>query len=247
MTMHFEFQKKTYAIKISKSFLLFCASFFILFCILGIWQLHRYQYKKNLVFIYEQRMNALPRPFMLISGSLNDLQFQPIAVDGDFVNELTVLIQNRFYKQQSGFEVLTPLRIAGQKKLLLVDRGWIKKSELQMLPSINYVAGQQHITGYLKLLGEYQFILGDNILEPNKKPLVIQKIDIEEIGRITRQTYYPFILRLDSSHPNGFVRDWVISATLPERHMMYAMQWFAMAIVLIIAHFSFCLERVRKS
>jgi surfeit locus 1 family protein len=245
--MHFHFRQETYEVKLTKGFFSLCLFFFMVCCILGTWQIYRYHYKKALVFNHEQRLKMLPKPFMLAFGSLTDLQFQPIAADGSYINAMTLLVQNRFHQGQLGYEVLTPLQIKGDKKLLLVDRGWIQKPKDQLLPEIDKALGEQHITGYIKLLNEYQFILGKNILEPSKSPLVIQKIDIKELNQITQQVFYPFILRLNASQPNGFIRDWVITSMVPERHMVYAVQWFAMAIVLCIAYFCFCTERVKKS
>lgn len=222
---------------------MFCTLFFILFCILGSWQLHRYEFKKSLINLSQQGQNALPKPFMLIGTNLKNAQFQPITVTGVFLNELTILLQNRYYKQKPGFEVLTPLQIPGDKKLLLINRGWIEKPDIQKLATAK---GEQQMIGHIKLLDEYQFILGKNILEPNKKPMMIQKIDINEITQLTQHAFYPFVLRLDPAAPNGFIREWVISTTQPERHLMYAIQWFLMAGILVIAYLGFSTERVKQ-
>lgn len=245
--MLFRFKTETYSIKLNKVFMLLCLFFFGLFCMLGVWQLHRFHYKQVLLSTYQNRLNALPKPLVLLSGSLNDIQFQPIAADGHFVNELTMFIQNRIYQGKAGFEVLTPLRVSGENKLLLIDRGWVQKPEGQALPQIIPQKEKQHIVGYIKRVDEYQFILGKNILEPVTYPLVMQKIDLNEIGRLMNQTFYPFVVRLDPAAQNGFVRDWVISATPPERHRMYAIQWFSLALVILIAYLGFSVERVRES
>ena len=158
---------------------------------------------------------------MLLSNSASELQFQPVAADGRYVNELTMFVQNRFFKGQEGYEVITPFQIKGDKKLLLIDRGWVIKPKNGHLPKLHDILAEQSLTGYIKLLNEYQFILGENILS-EQKPLVMQKIDLEELSRITAQTFYPFILRLDPELENGFVREWVITSTLPERHLVYA-------------------------
>ncbi len=224
-----------------KGFLLLCLFFVAVFILMSVWQWHRYDYKKTLMNKFEARLKTLPMPFQLLQFQ-NDLQFQPIAVDGEYDNDLQFL-QNRLHDGVLGFEVLTPFRIAGSQKLLLIDRGWIKKPDNASLPFIPVVSSLEHLTGYIKILDEYQFILGKNIIEPDKKPLIMQKIDVEEISRITKKDFYPYILRLDPINENGFVRDWVISSTLPERHLMYALQWLAFSLVVIFGFFYFSLER----
>lgn len=243
--MFFRFRQKKYRMQFKKSFFLFCLFFFILSLVLGVWQIKRFEFKKNIIDTYQNRLNEIPTPFMFVSNSGNS-QFQSISVEGEYLNELTFFIQDRIYKGESGFEVFTPLRIKNNDKLLLVDRGWIKKSKHQTL-DLPQIKDKQSIVGYIKYVDEYQFILGNNILAPEKKPLMMQKLDIKELSRITDRMFYPYVLRLDPAMENGFVRDWVISVTPPERHRMYAIQWFALAIVLIIAYIGFCTEVVRES
>lgn len=238
---------KKYRFRFRLGFTLFWLTFFCLFCVLGVWQLHRFHYKKNLLEMYQARLLATP---MSLSDALSsqDLTFQHVKLSGEYLNDETMLVQNQFYNDQLGFEVLTPVRIPNDNKLLLVDRGWIAKPEQQALPTIDVVKGMQTVTGHIKLLNEYQFILGDNILNPAAKPLVMQKIDIAQIARLTHETYYPFVLRLDMNAANGFIRDsTAITNVTPERHMGYAIQWFVMAFVLMVAYFSFCFERITET
>jgi len=247
-SLQFQLGKQIYIFNFRIGFTLMCAFFVVLFCLLGVWQKHRYDFKKSLLTTFNQRLVAAPLSLGEVSGeSESQLQFQPVWAEGEYVNDLTMLVLNRVYKDQLGFEVLTPLRIAGDKKLLLVDRGWVQKPFNQELPDLKNVTGTQRIKGYLKVTTEYQFILGDTVLNPNSKPLQIQKIDTKEIGQATHETFYPFVLRLAPSAANGFVRDWTITAVTPERHMGYAVQWIVMAIVLFIAYFCFCCERLRHA
>lgn len=244
--MQFRFRSQTYSLAFRTGFFLFILPFIILCLLLGDWQLHRYQYKKNLLLTYQQRLASPAKIFSQITEPLTHLQFQPITAKGYYVNKLTMLVQNKFYKDQIGFEVLTPMRIASEKKLLLVDRGWIKALDNRLAPTIDKVTNEQHIKGYIKLLNEYQFTLGENILNSSSFPIIMQKIDINEISHITKQFFYPFIVRLDATQTNGFIRDWNIISVLPQRHMAYAVQWFIMAITLVIAFLFFCCQRINE-
>ena len=107
------------------------------------------------------------------------------------------------------------------------------------LPLIKPVSGIQNIIGYVKDLNEYVFMLGKNIVAPNSRPLVMQKVDVASLQRLTHHSYYPFVLRLDSKQAHGFVRDWQPINVLPARHMGYVVQWFLMALVLLIAYIIF--------
>lgn len=235
-SLQFKFRNQSYLITFKMGFFLLCLGFFCLFCLLGTWQLHRYAYKKTLLSTYQERLTAKPTQL----GKDEVGQFQPVSVQGQYLGELTMLVQNKFHNDQLGFEVLTPVKVDGTEKLLLVDRGWVGSIKSSLTPLFQ----KGKLSGYIKILDEHQFILGKNILQPNASPLVMQKIDIDEISRITQHAFYPFILRLNPTEPNGFARDWVITSVIPQRHLGYAVQWFAMAFVLLIAFFCFCCERV---
>ena len=49
-----------------------------------------------------------------------------------------------------------------------------------------------------------------------------------------QKAVYPFIIRLDKQDTYGFVREWETVSMLPARHLAYALQWFAMAFVILI-------------
>ena len=103
---------------------LFCVFFIVLFVILGIWQIHRYEYKKALLSHYTQEMHESPISLQA-SSQAKDLQFKQIKVKGEYLNSMTAFIQNRYSNNHVGYDVLTPLKIAGNSKLLLVNRGWV--------------------------------------------------------------------------------------------------------------------------
>jgi surfeit locus 1 family protein len=41
---------------------------------------------------------------------------------------------------------------------------------------------------------------------------------------------------LDADEPDGFLRDWRPQLLSPEKHLGYAMQWFAMALALVVIY-----------
>jgi len=120
-SMQFQFRQQSYLFRFKIGFFILCLFFVFLFSMLGVWQLHRYHYKKMLVSTFQDRLAAAPKPFLQVTG-LDDLQFQRVTVEGHYLNGLTMLVQNKFYQGRPGFEVLTPLQIMGQKKILLVGK-----------------------------------------------------------------------------------------------------------------------------
>lgn len=229
MTVRFRF--KTH-------FALLCLPFFILCLALGIWQWHRYLFKKELLMSYQQSIHTAPVNLLALP---TNIAFQHVKIIGKYLNHLTMLVQNTFYKEQSGYEVLTPVQIPNEKKWLIVDRGWVSHFQKQ---SDQLFGTAMLISGYIKLINEYQFILGKNILAPNQWPLVMQKINFLELQTILKHEIFPFILRLDPALPYGYIRDWTITTVEPERHLAYAIQWFSFACVILVGFTYFCCEKI---
>lgn len=222
---------------------IFSVFFFFLFISLGIWQLHRYEYKKILLKNYQQRISMKPLSLKELN-QYSDKNFLPIKVKGHYENNKVILLQNRIHQHQVGYEVIMPFKAKNQNKILLVNRGWIaEQKNLTKKSKLFSVYGQQTIQGYVRILGEYQFILGEALINPGHWPLLIQKIDFHQLHQLLKTPLYHFVLRLDPQEANGFVRDWKLMSVLPERHLGYAIQWFAMAFVLVIAFLAFSIRR----
>lgn len=227
---------------------LFSVFFCIVFLYLGFWQLQRYHYKIALMQSYQKAEHAPAVPLSALS-QVGDARFKPIHVMGQYHNNYTILLQNQFNHDMVGFDVLTAFLPKEGKRWILVDRGWLPGLLNSSLGNSNTVlpatSESQSIIGNIKVNDQYVFTLGPNILNESW-PLVVQKIDIVVFEKLSGKHFYPFILRLKPDQKNGFRRDWAPVNMLPQRHMGYAVQWFSMALVLLIAFLIFSAKPVRN-
>ena len=53
----------------------------------------------------------------------------------------------------------------------------------------------------------------------------------------------PGLLLLDAADPDGYRRDWRPSDFGPERHLGYAVQWFALAGTLVILYLAWSFRK----
>ena len=64
-------------------------------------------------------------------------------------------------------------------------------------------------------------------------PRVVQRVELDRIQEQLGKPLLPFVLRLSPASDHGYGRDWQIRTGLtPERHVGYAVQWFALAAAL---------------
>lgn len=215
--------------------------FIAIFMALGYWQLSRANQKKIIVANYNERKQQNP----LMAADLNqkkDFRFYRAALKGVFDNTHTFLLDNKTFHGQIGYEIYTPFKAQGLSLPILIDRGFIAiEKNRSILPTITPIIGTISITGLLNLPPTY-VTLGrmQDSLEINW-PLRIEFINLEEMAKIlnpTGQRFYPYILTLNPDQPGSYPLEWKIVTVGPERHLGYAVQWFAIALTLLILWFA---------
>lgn len=210
---------------------LFGMAFFIW---LGFWQLGRAEEKQALlnqyataqqsqVEITPQNAAALPR-------------YQRAKVAGRFDPAHQILLDNMpSHTGQPGYRVLTPFETSAG--WLLVDRGWLPLgSTRSQLPDISVGEGERTLTGTIDDLPRAGLELAappvdstapwPRVLSFPQRPALEQQLGHELISGL---------LLLDASQPEGYERIWEAHLGFkPERHIGYAVQWFAFAVAAVI-------------
>lgn len=209
------------------------------FVYLGFWQIARYHEKQNQQQALESRFN-LP----IINGMIDfdpTMRYRKLQITGQFLNKRQIYLDNQIVKGQVGYRVLTPFQPIGQSDILLIDRGWIPigKSRDEM-PIIKPVLGQQTLIGTINL--PTNGIQLSNLFNKTQNkanhqiswPLRVQRIDFENLASLLSQKLSPFILQLNPQDPHGFNIQPITFNPPPSRHLGYAIQWFAMALAVLI-------------
>lgn len=203
---------------------IFSVFFVITFVLMGNWQLHRYHYKKTLLAEYHTSQTQAPIPLKQALATQTP-NYQMAKVDGHYLTDKTLFLANQLRSGISGYRVFAPFQPNNQKAWLLVDKGWVASPEEFQQSNLHAT----HAQGHLVLPEKHVFFLGPNILQNNSQRLIMQKVKLQTIGQTWQHPILPYLLR--TQLPKFSV--------MPSRHMGYAVQWFAMAIVLAIAYIIF--------
>ena len=198
---------------------------------LGFWQLDRAEQKRDLLKSHEEAQQAEPLPL-----TVEHLQYDRVKTAGEYDNKHQFLLDNQFSHHRLGYQVITPLRLSNEK-IVLVNRGWIPRERKPgVLPVLTPVLGYQQIHGMIDIPSGKGLLLGAIEENPGRWPRLIEKIEISSMKKGLGEPVYPFIIRLDKDVPDGFERNWVITTMPPARHTGYAVQWFALALTLVIIY-----------
>lgn len=214
---------------------LLAASLLPVLIALGCWQLSRAEEKAQQAADWQMRMAGVERR---VRGTLEPMpRYQRLVAQGKYDNAHSFLLDNRMRDGHFGYEVVTPLHLVGADEgdhVLLVSRGWLAGDPARRgLPVVAAVTGPVTVHGYaydpqpglVEALAENEVVW----------PVVAQWVDMEAFSSLLGQPLQPYVLRLSADSAGAFRTDWPLANLQPEQHIAYAVQWFAMAGMLVIA------------
>ena len=215
---------------------------FALLVNLGSWQLGRAGEKSALASRWEARA-AMPAvapesllpdaPSVEVAAALADRQVQWQA---SFTTNDYLLLDNRLHRGQVGYHVVALAE--SNAGLIPVNLGWLAGDpSRRTTPIPTFPEGRVAIEG--------------RIYVPSGTPLLMQKPEPPVALPATVQTLYwdnwqgslealsgravfPFQVRIQPDSPYALLAEWAVVNQSPSKHIGYAVQWFAMATVLVI-------------
>jgi surfeit locus 1 family protein len=200
---------------------------------LGRWQVHRAQEKQALLDQYER--GAVLAPLKIEGGLANAEQprFRPVQVEGEFIADKQIFVDNKVENGMIGFHVLTPLRIAKSQDHVLVNRGWVARGkEYPEAPAAPPPSGQVNIVG-LAIAPSTRFL---ELSAETIQGRVWQNLVLSRYEANMGLKALPFVVWQRNDTGDGLPR----VAQRPDfgidRHKGYAFQWFALSFTLIIIY-----------
>lgn len=211
---------------------------------LGFWQLDRAHQRDAL----EERMltvkNASP---ITLGATLLDakrLDAYPAKVQGEWIKEKTLFLDNQIYQGQAGFQVLMPLRIMGSNLSVLVNRGWTHgMNDRNNLPQIITAEGVQTVEGIIHERTPRVGSVGQNA----KNGVIWSQVEPSEYSAWANLRIQPLVLYQTSTAQDGLVRDWPHPGNGADRNRGYALQWFSLAGMTLIFWGYYFIRRNRRA
>lgn len=205
-----------------------------IFCGLGTWQLHRATEKKLLLAAFQERSQQAPLSATQLNQT-HDWRLYRATLVGTFDNQHSVLLDNKTFHGQVGYEVYTPFYAEELNTPILIDRGFIPQGASRaQLPGINLIVGKIKVTGLLNTPPIYYSMGKMTETETTTWPVRVQYLQLTELSRLLPYPLYHYVLTLAPEHPASYQIEWKIVPMDPARHTGYAVQWFALALTLLI-------------
>ena len=203
---------------------------------LGHWQWNRAAEKQALLDRWAKQ--AQIAPVALPTAPTSTSQFLRVVANGAYLPGNQVLLDNQTHAGQAGYRVLTPLLLA-DGSALMVDRGWVPLpgNARDELPDITISGTGRQVRGRLDHFRQAALreVAPASPAVPDNRPRVMNYPDAAAVSVAVGRPVYPLVLLLDGSEPDGFVREDAPTLSFgPERHLGYAIQWWGLALTLVL-------------
>ncbi len=210
---------------------------------LGCWQLQRADEKSDLLSAVDARRQAPPLAIAEVTQQ-PALAYQRLRLHGRFDEQHSVLLDSRIRGGKAGVELLQPFYDQSSGIWLLVNRGWIAWPDRRVAPVFTTPSEPLTVQAWVyRPMGE-SFVLKQS--EGSGWPRLINQVDVTVLWQQLGLAGAPFEVRLEPG-PASYEVDWPVVAMGPEKHTAYAVQWFALALALLILFIYFGWHNSKES
>lgn len=215
-----------------------------LFISAGQWQWNKYTAKSAHQAQLDARASQTVIRIPATRVDAQSMHYRKVVARGHYEPEFQVLIDNRIFRSQAGYHVITPVRLEGSDMRLLINRGWIPApGERNDVPKVVTPAGPVEISGTAIIPGTRFLRLGSAgrdgqngpLDEPGRHPQhnprpVWQNLDLSVYTQSVAFPVQPIVIQLaPESDAGGFVREWPRPDERIQTNLGYALQWWTFA------------------
>lgn len=147
-----------------------------------------------------------------------------LTLEGEYLADRTLFLDNRIREGRLGVAVLTPLR-GPDGRVWLVERGFLETGPSRAAPSVTTPSGRVRIEGQWQAAGASAPVFG-----PNREGNRLQRIDLAVWDLTFAHDGWLHL----AQGPGRLPAWWVPSVMPPERHLAYAVQWWGLALAALV-------------
>jgi surfeit locus 1 family protein len=208
----------------------------VLLVSLGRWQLHRAAEKQMLFDAFAAGSDAM-RTIDLKTSKVP--RYSQVEAGGHYDDTRQILIDNMVNAERAGYFVITPFALQGGG-WVLVNRGWVPLGRSRAeRPAIPVAADARRIHGRADNLPSPGIRMGTPAALAPPFPVVANFPTHAQAAQLLKESGWTpaaDLILLDPKEPDGYARNWAAPGFPPMRHVGYAVQWFGLALALLIIY-----------
>ena len=205
---------------------------------LGRWQLQRADQKLALQAEMDTRakLPVWTETDLLQAQAPRAAWHRRVQLQGEWVPSASVFLDNRQMDGRPGFFLLTPLRLTGSDRAVLVQRGWSPRDfiDRSRTPEVPTPAGPVTLEGRLAPSPGKLYELGESAPGP-----IRQNIELAALASEFQLDLLDASVLQTNDAGDGLSRQWPPVGTGVDKHHGYAFQWFALCALAAVLYLWF--------
>jgi surfeit locus 1 family protein len=209
---------------------------------LGFWQLSRAEQKIQLQQAIDQQAQLPPLDLaqLHVDPSAWAQTHRRVVLQGEWLNDKTVFLDNRAHRGRVGFWVMTPLRVqAGQ--VVWVQRGWVERDALdpRKMPLLPPPINKQTVAARIAPPLSQIFELGRSEVSTEEKlPQIRANLDLAQMQALVQDNVLALVVQTGADS-DSLRRDWFEVGVTADKNRAYAFQWFALSALMAFLYLWF--------
>lgn len=155
--------------------------------------------------------------------------WQPVQLQGSWQPQGAVWLDNRVQNGVAGYELWMPLKLSGESRWLLVNRGWVSRAGKAQV-SLAELARTDRVHGEVVWLGPLPMELSKDV----QQGMLWQNLNPQRYQEHYRQAVLPWLVRQTGVVEAGLAHDWPEVDDGRLRNVSYAGQWLLIAVLMVV-------------
>ena len=200
---------------------------------LAFWQLRRLDERREFNALVEARYDTAPVDIDTLLAEAGDdldgVEWRPVALHGDFVDDGDVRVVNRSQHGRAGDNLVSPFRL-DDGRIVLVNRGFVPLGIEDVAPE---PTGEITVVGRVHPSEDRR---RGQLSDPDEGVLTeVQRVDLARLApQLPEGELIPLYVDLSEPATNGYPEPVVAPELTEKNHLSYAGQWFIFAACAVV-------------
>ena len=204
--------------------------------------MQRLHWKQDIIAERIGRAAQTPVAFPVRVADPDAWNFKAVTATGTFRHDRELYLMARTLRGNVGFHVITPFELAGQDRVILVNRGWVpEESKDPGARPQGQATGTVTLSGVARTPQVQHWLLPDNEVERNRWFFMDVAAMSAHLGLNGAAPLY--LEAGPAENPGGLPIGGQARIDLPNNHLQYAITWFAIAAGLLVIYVVYHLNR----
>jgi surfeit locus 1 family protein len=212
---------------------LLCAAIFVR---LGVWQLARLSERRAFNASLEARLDSAPTAVSALNPDTAVGHYRRVYANGHYLYDREVAYAGRSRRGSPGVNLLTPLRITGTDRVVMVNRGWVYSPDARAVDHARWrEADSAALSGYAETFApKASSPTGPSPSSGDDSARIVHTLNRAVVERAVGLAVAPYLF-VQTSDSTLHLDSVPVRLTLPALdegpHASYAVQWFSFATI----------------